>query len=94
MNNQTLNITCIQKNGENICIMIPIGQNRSLEVLEYNKKVFNYFNIPVNYVKFPFPNISHGWALDYFLQTTLNLPIDYYVFFEQDSIPLKKEFIS
>lgn len=87
-----MNLQLIDFNNEKIGIFIPIGSNRSSEIIAYSQKVFDLFKIPVNYFKFPFPNISHGQALDFILKECINY-VDYFVFFEQDSIPLDESIL-
>ncbi len=74
----------------NIGIYIPFGDNRPSDTLDAGFKVFQKFDIPVRYAKFPFPSLSHGQSLDYILH---NSDHQYYVFFENDSIPLKEDII-
>lgn len=88
-----MEIKLIEINNEKICLMIPTGANRNQEVLLWNAKVFEYFKIPVNYIQFQFPYISHGQALNAFIVSTLNV-VDYYIFMEMDSIPLRKDIIN
>jgi hypothetical protein len=91
MNN--MNIACIQHNKENICVMIPMGERTDKEILAHNKQVFDHLNIPVNYITFPpVQYCSHGNALEWFVKNTLEL-VDYYIFFETDSIPLRRDII-
>jgi hypothetical protein len=88
-----MNLLVIQKENKNICIMIPYGKNRTLENIEWAQKVYEKYNVAVNFIEFPFPSISHGQALDFFIGETQNT-IDYYVFLETDSIPLDKDFLN
>lgn len=71
--------------NKSLGVYIPHGKNRSPEVLEWNKKVFQYFDIAVTYVEFDFNSISHGAALDYIIANSTEPVL---LFFENDSIPL------
>lgn len=77
--------------GETILPVIFYGGNRSPEFLEWNKKVIQHLDIPMNYVECGFPGISHGFAMDYFTMRTHD-KADYWLFMETDSIPLRKDF--
>jgi hypothetical protein len=82
------NIDFCQQNG--IGIYIPYGDNRPHDTLDAGFGVFEKFGIPAQYVKFPFPALSHGQSLDHILHNT---SFSYYVFFENDSVPLKENII-
>lgn len=89
---ETNKIQCINKNGENIVIACFYGSNRDQEVTQWHQKVFNHFKIPINYVLCPFPGISHGQAIDLFIQNTINF-VDYYILLDNDMLYLKKDFV-
>lgn len=89
---QTQKLTIIERNGEKILPVVLYGENRNPEVLEWNKKVYNYLGITMNYLRCPFPHVSHGKMIDEFIKSTLNL-VDYWIFMENDSIILKKDAI-
>lgn len=84
---QTGKLLITEINNQKIVLAIFYGDNRSHEILEYNKKMFQYFKTNVNYVRCNFPAVSHGFCIDDFIQKTINLA-DYYIFMEVDSYPL------
>lgn len=82
----------IEIGGERILPIVPFGGNRFPEYLEWNRKIFKHFDIPMNYVECPFPGISHGGALDIIVDRFKD-GVDYWLFMETDSIPLRRDFI-
>lgn len=83
----------IQKNKESILAITFYGKNRNLAVLEAQKSVFQYFNVPINYIEWPFEQTGHGQAIQYILNNTLNLSIDYYFFCDMDAIGIRPDFL-
>lgn len=91
MNNQ--NLTILELENEKILISTFIGKNRSLEIHEWHRKVFNHFNLPINYIYIPFElGYPYGKAIDYYVNSLLDY-IDYFIFMDVDAIPLKNNSI-
>jgi len=70
---------------------VVYGKNRSNDVLEWHKKVYDRLGIAMNYFEFDFPYISHGNAIDQVIHSLINggnCP-DYFIISEIDSIPLR-----
>lgn len=85
-----MDIKFIEKNGETIFPFVVYGGNRSETVLKWHKRVYDYFQIPMNYFDCPFPFISHGSALNEVISNVIdseNKP-DYFIATEMDCIPL------
>lgn len=88
-----MELKIIKKNNESILVVCPFGKNRSSSVLTWNKRVFEHFNIPINYLEFNFSaGLSHGSALDYIVNKTKDI-VDYWIFIDSDLIPLRKDLI-
>lgn len=88
-----MQLKVIPKNGETILPVTFYGKNRNEEVLQYHKKVFDFYNIPNNYIEFPFDQTGHGDAIQWFINQTINLNIDYWWFIDMDCIPLRSDFV-
>lgn len=87
-----MNIELIEKSGETIFPFLVYGNNRSSKILEYHKKVYSHFGMPMNYFEFGFPNISHGAALNFIINQTIDdMCPDYYLITEIDSIFLRED---
>lgn len=81
-------------NNETILTFCPYGRNRSNEMLDLHKKVYEKFNISINRIEFPFPGMSHGQSIDIFINQTIDtIKPDYYLFTEIDCIPLRSDII-
>lgn len=90
-----MQLNVIQKNNETILPICFYGKNRNNEVLLYHKKVTDFFNIPMNYIEFPFEQTGHGQAIQWMINQTINSPqIDYYWFCDMDCTPTDKNFIN
>lgn len=89
---ETNQLKAIPLNNERLVIAVFYGENRDSEFLTYHKKVYSHFKIPINYVKCPFPGISHGAAIDNFVKSSINI-VDYWVFTDVDCIPLFPAFV-
>ena len=82
--------------GADVETILPItlyGDNRSPEVVDWHKRVMvDYLGIPMNYVKVPFPHVSHGWGMNEVLFRTLDSPArpTYYLFLDNDAIFMKR----
>ena len=70
--------------------------NLDPKFIEYQKKVFNKFNIKINQIENP-PNLlgrgfnSHGTFLT---EISKNEDVDYLIFFDADAIPLNSDFLN
>ena len=105
MNNQFINYCHLTKqivtkklNNENLCFFTFFGEGgrqeqeieRHQKVMEYQQKVFEKLNIPMNYVHNNFNYYDFGQALDAFANSTKD-SVDYWVHFDIDAIPLHAE---
>lgn len=90
------NLQLTQINGENICEISICSDNRNLEIPPWQKKVFDKFGSKINQLFFPFSKgLSHGWSLDWIMNEIKDRKdIDYLIFFENDSIPLRKDYLN
>jgi hypothetical protein len=88
-----MQLKVIQKNNESILPITFYGKNRNENVLKYHKKVFDFYNISNNYIEFPFHQTGHGDAMQWLINQTINLDIDYYWFCDMDCIPLRSDFV-
>lgn len=88
-----MQLKLIQKNNENVLAVTFYGQNRNNTVLEAQKKVFEHFNFPVNYIEWPFHITGHGQAIQHLINQSIAAPIDYYLFIDMDAVALRKDFI-
>ena len=82
----------IPRNGERILVASFYGTNRFPEYMDYHRKIFARFDIPINHVSIDFSRSSHGSAVDDFLKS-IDGEYDYFVLFDIDSIPLRPDFI-
>jgi hypothetical protein len=86
-------LICLNIDKEKILISTFIGKNRSLEIHEWHQKVFDYFNLPINYIYIPFEiGYPYGRAIDDYVNSLLD-HVDYFVFMDVDAIPLKNDSI-
>lgn len=88
------NLQFLNIEGETILPITLFGDNRNIEVTEWHRRVMtDHFKIPVNYVKCPFPNVSHGYCMNEILRQTVDMPNapDYYWFIDNDCIMLREE---
>ena len=46
-------LVCLNIDKEKILISTFIGKNRNLQIHEWHQKIFNYFNLPINYIYIP-----------------------------------------
>lgn len=88
-----MQLQLIQINGETVLPITFYGKNRNLEVLEWQKKVFQSFNFPINYVEWPFHLSGHGDAGQYLVDLTINYNVDYYFFIDFDAIATRRDFL-
>lgn len=59
--------------------------NNDPRMIESHKKVFEHFNLPINYT---FENLHHGQWMDHIFQTS---DADILIFFDFDCVPLSRE---
>lgn len=91
MNDLIKQLLIYNVNGEKVLISTFIGGNRSSDILDWHKKVFNNYKIPNNYIYAPFEaGISYGGLINYYVSLTLD-HVDYYVFLDTDALFLKKD---
>ena len=87
MNNEQIRI--LDLNDEKILISTFIGKNRSLEIHKWHQKVFNHFNLPINYIYVPFESgYPYGTAIGHYVNSLLKY-VDYFIFMDVDAIPLR-----
>ena len=76
MNNEQIRI--LDLNDEKILISTFIGKNRSLEIHKWHQKVFNHFNLPINYIYVPFESgYPYGTAIGHYVNSLLKY-VDYH----------------
>ncbi len=82
-------------NKERLLVVVPHGANRNPEILEWHKKVMNFFQIRTNYIYFPFKenHMSHGAAFDQIIKATKD-HTDYWVFLDNDCVPMQSNFLN
>lgn len=81
-------------NGDTVAIITLYGDNRHPEVTEWHKRVMvGHFGLPVNYVKCPFPGVSHGYCMNRVLEQTVDAPgaPDHYLWCDNDNVMLCRE---
>lgn len=86
----------LQLNGETVAIVTLFGENRHPEVTSWHQRVMTeHYQLPVNYLKCPFPAISHGACMNAVLRQTVDTPDapTYYLWLDNDCIPLRREAI-
>lgn len=88
---KSMELKVINHNGESIIQVALYGKNRSEKVVEMQEMVFNKFNFPINYFKYPIPNCSYGMCLDD-LTAKLCEKVDYIYYWDIDSCPIKKNY--
>lgn len=94
---QTLTLTNLTSpNGrvETMMIVTLYGDNRHPEVLDWHRRVMvDHFGLGVNYVRCPFPAVSHGACVNQVIAQTIDLPHapDYYMLLDMDCIALRRE---
>lgn len=89
-----MNLKIYYLNDEKILISTFLGKNRDLEIFDLHKKVFEAYNIPNNYIYLPFETgFPYGEGINQVVRQLIN-QIDYFIFFDIDAIPLKKDGIN
>lgn len=84
----------ININNETIFPFVVYGNNRSSKVLEYHEKVYENFDIPMNYFNMPFPYVSHGIAIDEVFNRIRGIKPDYVLVSEIDAVILRSDAIT
>jgi hypothetical protein len=88
-----VNLSTLTINGETVAIITLYGDNRHQGVTEWHRKVMvDHFGLPVNYIKCPFPGVSHGAMMNEVLRQTIDLPNrpTYYWWLDNDAIILQR----
>ena len=81
---------------ERVLITTLFGDNININVINLHRKVMlEHFNLQINYIKCPFPQVSHGSCINYIIKNTIDEkdPPDYYWFIDIDCIALQKRAI-
>jgi hypothetical protein len=86
--NETMSIVCFYGDG---------GRNdeeisRHRKVMEMHKKVFEHYNIPINYIYHNFNYSGLGSILDHYVGKILLQQVDYVIHIDIDCIPLRADF--
>jgi hypothetical protein len=88
-----MEIKISNKNGENLAFFtFHDPRNRSNEILSWQKRVMDFYNIPVNYLEIDYRMVNHGGAIEWVIKT-FGDKIDYFTFFDNDCIPTNKNVI-
>jgi hypothetical protein len=75
-------------------IIVSVYQNDLPEsISRYQKKVFDYFNIPLEQIVFENKSEMHSFTMDSLLKSRENQNWDYFTFFDVDCIPIKSDVI-
>lgn len=85
-----------QRGGDRIACITLYGDNRSPEVTEWHRRVMvEHFGVPVNYLRCPFPGVSHGQCMNHVLTQTVDTPEapDIYWWLDNDALILRPEAI-
>jgi len=80
--------------GETIAMITLYGENRHPEVTSWHRRVMvEHFGWPVNYIKCPFPGVSHGAMMNEVLRQTVDGPgaPKYYLWLDNDCVMLRRE---
>lgn len=86
-----MTLQTFQRGGETIACITLYGDNRHPEVTQWHQRVMvEHFQIPVNYIKCPFPGVSHGACMNEVLRQTVDHPDapTFYWFLDNDALPL------
>jgi len=88
------NIEIVEHNGERLFEFSICADHRDQEIPIWQKKVFEKFNRKINQLWFPFGQLglSHGQVIDWIVGNTKDMNIDYYMMWENDSIPLRRDY--
>lgn len=84
-------LTSLNIDGETVLVSTFVGKNRSSNILEWHQRVFEHYKVPVNYISASFElGISYGRLIDHYVNSVID-SVDYFIFFDMDAMPLKKE---
>lgn len=78
--------------GSRLAIVSLYGSNRPTTIVDWQRKVFDHFDIELNQIDCPFPAQSHGFFLDQIVDYTID-QWDYLITFDMDAIPLRPDFV-
>lgn len=78
--------------GSRLAIISLYGSNRPTTIVDWQKKVFDHFDITLNQINCGSFGQSHGWFLDRVVERTID-QWDYLMTFDMDAIPLRPDFI-
>lgn len=88
------NLQITEINGERLLEVSICADHRDQSIPPWQKLVFEKFGSKINQMWFPFSKgLSHGQVLDWIVEQTKNLNIDYYIMWENDSIPLRSDYL-
>lgn len=79
--------------GSRVAVISLYGSNRPTTIVDWQRKVFDRFDITLNQIAAPFPAQSHGYFLDRVAEQTIS-QWDYLITFDMDAIPLRPDFVS
>lgn len=90
-----MELKAISKNGETILPVCFIGKNRNQEVVDWHKKVMDFYGISMNYIEWDFYRSGHGDAIQWWINQVINsnLAVDYFWFIDMDCIPTRGDFV-
>ncbi len=91
-----MTLQTFQRGGDRIACITLYGDNRHPEVTQWHRRVMcEHFGVPVNYLKCPFPGVSHGQCMDHVLSQTVDTPEapDIYWWLDNDALVLRLEAI-
>lgn len=92
-----MKLSTFEREGDRIAIITLYGDNRHPEVTEWHRRVMvDHFGLPVNYIKCPFPGVSHGACMNHVLNQTVDSSSDapdIYLWLDNDCIALRRESI-
>jgi hypothetical protein len=78
--------------GSRIAIITLFGSNRPTTIVDWQKKVFDRFDIALNQIDCGQFGQSHGWFLDRVVEQTIT-QWDHLITFDMDAIPLRPDFL-
>ena len=90
------NIQLTEINGEKVFEFSICADHRDQEIPIWQKKVFDKFGAKINQLYFEFGRLglSHGQVIDWIMEQIKDRKdIDYVVMWENDSLPLRKDYL-
>lgn len=88
-----MDIKLTEINDEKIFQFAICVNRQNMEMLDYQKRVFAKFGHHINQITGNYPPCSHGAVLEAVLAQIDHSQIDYYVMWENDSIPLRSDYL-